>query len=182
MATKQSRSAKTADAIALLKADHRLVEQLFAQFEKSKSPSQKTKIARQICMELSIHATIEEEIFYPAVQGEVEDDILNEAYVEHDGAKMLIAEILAGSPEDRFYDAKVTVLSEEIKHHVKEEEQRDGMFAQAKAAGVDMKELGQHLAQRKTELKESFTKDGLPTPETRSLKGAKVNLGQPLAA
>jgi len=182
MATKQSRSAKTTDAIALLKADHRLVEQLFARFEKSKSPSQKTKIANQICLELAIHTTIEEEIFYPAVQGEVEDDMLNEAYVEHDGAKMLIAEILAGSPKDRFYDAKVTVLSEEIKHHVKEEEQRDGLFAQAKTSGIDLKELGQRLALRKTELKQSFTKDGLPTPQTRSLKGAKVSFGQPLAA
>lgn len=182
MATKQSPSAKTPDAVALLKADHRLVEQLFAQFEKSKSPSQKTKIAQQICMELSIHTAIEEEIFYPAAEGEVEDDILNEAYVEHDGAKMLIAEILAGSPDDRFYDAKVKVLSEEIKHHVKEEEQRDGMFAQAKAAGVDLKELGQRMAERKAELKQTFTKAGLPTPQTRSLKGAKVTFGQPLAA
>lgn len=182
MATKQSRSAKVTDAITLLKADHRLVEQLFERFEKTRTPSQKAKIANQICTELAIHTTIEEEILYPAVQGEVEDDMLNEAYVEHDGAKMLIAEIMAGSPEDRFYDAKVMVLSEEIKHHVKEEEQRDGLFAQTKKSGIDLKELGLRLAQRKKALKQSFMNDGLPTPKTRSLKGAKVSLGQPLAA
>src|SRR3546814_21108034 len=96
--------------------------------------SQKRKLAEQICMELAIHTTIEEEIFYPESQPEVEEDIINEAYVEHDGAKMLMAEIMAGSPDDRFFDAKVMVLAEEIKHHVKEEEKRDGMFAQVKKA------------------------------------------------
>src|SRR5262245_42476631 len=109
------RQPKTQDAIALLKADHRAVEDLFEKFEKAKSGEQKRKLAQQISLELSVHTMIEEEIFYPACQDEVEEDTLNEAYVEHDGAKMLIAEILAGSPDDRFYDAKVTVLSEEIK-------------------------------------------------------------------
>lgn len=181
MATKQTRSSKSVDAIALLKADHRAVEELFAKFEKSRSPDQKVKLAKQICLELSIHTTIEEEIFYPTTQDNVEEDIINEAYVEHDGAKMLIAEIMEGSPDERFYDAKVTVLSEEIKHHVKEEEQRDGLFAQAKKGGIDMQELGEQLAARKKELKASFTEDGVPPPKLRSMKGAKLGIIRPAA-
>jgi hemerythrin superfamily protein len=181
MATARSRSTKNTDAVTLLKADHRAVEELFSRFEKTKSDAQKHKIAEQICMELSLHTMIEEEIFYPACEGEVDEDLSNEAYVEHDGAKMLIAEIMAGSPEDRFYDAKVMVLAEEIKHHVKEEEKRDGLFAQAKSAGLDLKELGQRLAERKKELKQTFAEEGLPTPMVRSMKGAKVSIAQPVA-
>lgn len=175
-----ARQPKAQDAIALLKADHREVEELFAKFEKAKTGEQKRKLAEQICLELSVHTMIEEEIFYPACQDEIEEDTLNEAYVEHDGAKMLIAEILAGSPDDRFYDAKVTVLSEEIKHHVKEEEQRDGMFAQAKKADLDLAALGEQMAARKQELKDTFEEDGLPTPKVRSMSGAKVSIAQPL--
>ena len=171
---------KNSDAISLLKSDHRAVEDLFSRFEKAKSNEQKRKLAEQICMELSIHTMIEEEIFYPECQGEVEDKIMNEAYVEHDGAKMLIAEILAGSPDDRFYDAKVTVLSEEIKHHVKEEEQREGMFAQARKADLDLKDLGERLAARKKELKQAFAEEGLPAPKVRSMMGAKVSIEHPL--
>ncbi len=105
------------------------------------------KLAQEICTELMIHATIEEELFYPACKGEVDDDMMAEAYVEHDGAKVMIAEILASSPDDRFFDAKVTVLSEEIKHHVKEEEApSEGVFAQAKKAGLDMDDLGAPVA------------------------------------
>jgi len=173
---------KPMDAIALLKADHRKVEDLFESYEKSKSSSVKAKLAQQICMELTIHATIEEEIFYPAVKGQVEDDMLDEAYVEHDGAKMMIGELLAGAPDDQFYDAKVKVLSEEIKHHVKEEEQRDGIFAQAKKAGVDMMELGGQLAARKAELMKQYKASGIPTPQTRSMRGVQLDVGQPLDA
>ena len=132
----------THDAIALLKNDHRVVEDLFERFENTNGKVTKGRIAREICTELMIHATIEEEIFYPGVKDEVEEEIYHEAYVEHDGAKALIAEILAGSPDDEFFDAKVKVLSEQIKHHVKEEEQRDGMFAQAKRGGADLVSLG----------------------------------------
>lgn len=110
------------DAIALLKADHRKVEDLFEQFEKPSGEGRKQKIALEICLELTVHAQIEEEIFYPACEGKVEEDLLKEAYVEHDGAKVLIAEIEAGAPSDDFYDAKVKVLSEQIEHHVEEEE------------------------------------------------------------
>lgn len=180
-AKSKASTAKAMDAIALLKADHRKVEDLFETYEKSRSTSVKAKTARQICMELMVHATIEEEIFYPAVKDAVEEDILDEAYVEHDGAKILIAEILAGTPDDDFYDAKVKVLSEEIKHHVKEEEQRDGMFAQAKAAGVDMRALGERLAARKEELVAEFEDSGIPTPQTRSMRGIQLEIGQPVA-
>src|ERR1700710_1271363 len=110
------------DAIALLKADHRKVEDLFAKFESAKGDGRKQALAEQICMELTVHTKIEEDIFYPACEGKVEEDLLKEAYVEHDSAKVLIAEIEAGGPEDDFYDAKVKVLSEMIEHHVEEEE------------------------------------------------------------
>jgi hemerythrin superfamily protein len=171
---------KPMDAIALLKADHRKVEDLFETYENSKSKAPKIRLAQQICMELTIHAMIEEEIFYPAVKGQVEDDMLDEAYVEHDGAKVLIGELLAGDPDDDFYDAKVKVLSEEIKHHVKEEEQRDGIFAQAKKAGVDMMELGERLAARKKELTKEFKASGIPTPQTRSMRGVQLEIGHPV--
>ena len=151
------------DAIDLLKADHRKVEDLFEKFESARGDGRKKSLAEQICMELTIHTKIEEEIFYPACKGEIEDDIVDESFVEHDGAKVLMAEIEAGGPDDEFYDAKVSVLSEMIKHHVKEEEKRgEGLFAQAKKAGLDLDELGERLEARKTELMAQFNEDGLP--------------------
>jgi hemerythrin superfamily protein len=158
------------DAIALLKADHRKVEDLFEQFEGASAPSKKQKIAMQICMELTVHTKIEEEIFYPACEGKIEEDLLKEAYVEHDGAKVLIAEIEAGSPDDEYYDAKVKVLSEQIEHHVGEEEQRlEGMFSQARKAGIDMDALGEELLARKTQLVATYKASGLPTPELATM-------------
>ena len=134
-----ARAAKNSDAISLLKSDHRKVEGMFERYEKSRSKSGQSQARADICLELSVHTTIEEELFYPAIKDTVEEEIYDEAYVEHDGAKVLIAEILAGTPDDDFYDAKVKVLSEMIKHHVKEEEQRGGLFAQAKDDGdVDL--------------------------------------------
>src|SRR3954462_8801722 len=113
------------DAIALLKQDHRTVEDLFAKFEKASGDGRKQKLAEEICLELSVHAQIEEEIFYPACEGKVDEDLLKESYVEHDGAKLMIAEIMAADAKaDDFYDAKVKVLQEEIEHHVEEEEKR----------------------------------------------------------
>ena len=114
------------DAIALLKADHRKVEDLFAEFEAAKGAARKQTLVRQICTELSAHTVIEEEIFYPACRGKVEEGLLNEGYVEHDGSKVLIAELLASAPSYEFYDAKVKVLSEQIEHHVHEEERPFG--------------------------------------------------------
>src|SRR4029079_11356111 len=146
---------RTQDAIALLKADHRAVEELFEKFEKASERERKRKLAEEICLELSVHAEIEEEIFYPACEGKVDDDLLKESYVEHDGAKVLIAEIMNGGPSDEYYDAKVKVLQEEIEHHVeKEEKRREGLFAQARKADLDLDGLGQQLASRKAELAE----------------------------
>ncbi len=162
---------KSLDAIALLKADHRTVEELFAKYENASGDGKKQAIAEQICMELTVHATIEEEIFYPACEGKVEEDLLKEAYVEHDGAKLLIAEIEAGGPSDEFYDAKVKVLGEQIEHHVEEEEQRvEGMFSQARDAGVDMDAVGEQLAARKAELTATYKKGGLPKPELTTME------------
>ena len=151
------------DAIALLKADHRKVEDLFEKYETARG--KKADIARQICLELTIHTMIEEEIFYPACrEAGVESDMMDEANVEHDGAKALIAELEKGKPEDEYYDAKVKVLSEEIKHHVKEEEQRGGIFAQARGEGLDLEALGAQMAARKKELQAEFKEKGLPAP------------------
>jgi hypothetical protein len=170
------------DAIALLKSDHRTVEALFEEFEDAKGAKVKQRIANLICMELIVHAQIEEEIFYPAVKDAVEEEIYTEAHVEHDGAKVLIAEILDGDPDDEFYDASVKVLSEMIKHHVKEEEQRDGMFAQAKQGDVDLDTLGEQLAQRKGDLASLYKRNGLPKPKMRTMKAMpRVELGQPVA-
>ncbi len=171
------------NAIALLKADHRKVEELFEQFEKSREENRKRGLVREICTELMVHTLLEEEIFYPACTNQVKDeDLVEEAYVEHDGAKVLIAELLQGSPSDEFYDAKVTVLSEMIKHHVKEEEKRsEGLFAQARDAGLDVDALGEQMATRKEELLRDF-RDGadLPPPETRSFSGHKLSQGHPV--
>ncbi len=173
------------DAIALLKADHRKVEGLFEKFESTRDDNRKKALVQEICTELCVHATIEEEVFYPACKGEIkEEDLLDEAYVEHDGAKVLISELLGSDPDNEFYDAKVKVLSEMIKHHVKEEEARsEGLFAQAKAAGLDMNELGARLKSRKEQLLAEF-KDGseLPPPETRSFTGHELRQGEPVEA
>ena len=167
--------AKAKDAVALLKEDHRAVEELFAQFEKASGEGRKQKLATEICTELSIHAQIEEEIFYPACEGKVEEELLKEAYVEHDGAKVLIAEIIGGTPSDEFYDAKVKVLQEQIEHHVEEEEKRlEGLFSQARAAGLDMDALGEQLAARKEQLKAEIEANGLPKPDLKTLEETSV--------
>lgn len=141
------------DAIALLKADHRQVEGWFDQFEKSKSNERKQELAEKICAALKAHTTIEEEIFYPAfLEATDAQDIHHEAEVEHDGAKKLIAEIEAAGPDDDYFDARITVLSEMIKHHVKEEEKRDGMFAKARRSDMDLAALGEQLEARKAEI------------------------------
>ena len=163
------------DAVALLKADHRKVEDLFAEFEAAKGDGKKRALAGQICLELTLHTQIEEDIFYPACEGKVEEDLLKEAYVEHDSAKVLIAEIEAGGPDDSFYDAKVKVLSEMIEHHVKEEEQRvEGMFAQARKAGLDMDELGARMAEEKARLVADYKGGAPPRPEASTLQGTSL--------
>ena len=168
------RMAKKQDAIELLKADHRAVEELFSDFEKAQTPAKKRKIARQICLELTVHTKIEEEIFYPAVTGKIQEDTVTEAYVEHDGAKLLIAEIEGSDPADRYYASKVHVLSEQIKHHVHEEEKLlRGMFSQSRRTDVDMGELGEKLLARKAELSKAYKKT-LPKPELATFAVVKV--------
>jgi hypothetical protein len=170
------------DAVALLKQDHRKVEDLFEKFEKAHDERRKKALVQEICTELVIHSTIEEEIFYPACKDKIEDeDLLEESYVEHDGAKVLIAELLDSTPDAEFYDAKVTVLSEMIKHHVEEEEKRsEGLFAQAKQAGLDMSELGRRMMERKEQLKQQFAGGKLPPPKTRSFTGHKLVQAEPI--
>jgi hemerythrin superfamily protein len=166
---------KSQDAIALLKADHRTVEELFEKFEKARGDDRKQKLALEICKELTIHTILEEEIFYPACEGKVEDDMLKEAVVEHDAAKVMVAEIEAGDPSEDFYDAKVKVLQEEIEHHVEEEEQRGkGIFAQARDSDIDLDALGEQMAARKEQLMAEFQASGLPEPETTSLEKVQV--------
>jgi hemerythrin superfamily protein len=162
-ATAKKKSSKKSsapkDAVALLKADHRQVEEWFEQFEKSRSDSKKKDLATKICTALTVHTQIEEEIFYPAfIEATEDEDMHHEAIVEHDGAKKLIADIQASGPEDDYYDAKVKVLSEMIKHHVKEEEQRGGMFAEAKDSDMDLVALGEALFARKQELMAQLSK------------------------
>ena len=166
---------KTPDAVALLKADHREVEELFASFESAKGDGAKRRLAEQICMELTVHTKIEEDIFYPACQGQVEEDLLDEAYVEHDAAKVLVAEIEAGGPDDDFYDAKVKVLSEMIEHHVEEEEKRaEGLFAQARKAGLNMDALGDEMSAEMVRLVANYKASGTPRPEAPTLSGTQL--------
>jgi len=142
---------KTPDAVSLLRADHKLVADLFDQFEKSRSPAKKKQLVSQICLELTVHAQVEEEIFYPAVQAALKDkELVPEARVEHQSIKDLIAAVQGVEPDGEAYDAKVKVMSEWVKHHVKEEQNE--MFPKAKKTKLDMAELGERILQRKEEL------------------------------
>ena len=166
---------QTVDAIALLKADHRAVDDLFEEYDKARRSDRKAKLVERICTELKIHTIIEEEIFYPAVEPKIDESIVLEGYVEHDGAKLLINDLLAAKPRDRFYDAKVKVLAEEIRHHVQEEEKwLRGMFAQARRTDLDMDALGAKLAVRKAELQREADKNGLPPAKPTTLKLPKA--------
>ena len=143
--------AKRQDATVLLRADHKLVSELFAEYEKARSVTKKKQLVSQICTELSVHAQVEEEIFYPAVKLALKDkELVPEATVEHATLKDLIAQVEGIEPDGEMYDAKIKVLSEYVKHHVKEEQSE--MFPKAKAADLDMLALGDQLAERKAEL------------------------------
>lgn len=152
----------TLDGVDLLKADHRKVEALFAEYEKA-APARKTAIIQETCAELVLHTRLEEEIFYPACrEAATDEEPLNEAQVEHDGAKVLIADLSASRADDPYRDAKFKVLSEQVKHHVAEEEKAgSGIFAKARAAGVDTEALGEALKARKDALQ---TRRGKPAP------------------
>jgi hemerythrin superfamily protein len=139
------------DAIALLKADHKEVAEMFAKFESARST--KAKLAQQICMALTVHAQIEEEIFYPAARealGDEGEDVLNEAKVEHNSLKELISQIQGSDPIDELFDAHVKVLGEYVKHHVKEEEGE--LFPKLRKSDLDLVAVGEKLVARKKEL------------------------------
>jgi hypothetical protein len=165
------------DAVALLKADHRKVEDLFAKFpgrgqEAAAGPGDLHRTQRPYGDGAGN--------LYPACKGKVEEMLLNEAYVEHDGAKVLIAQLLVSAPSEEFYDAKIKVLSEQIEHHVDEEKRTDGMFSQIRAAGLDMAALGGRMNARKEVLPAGFKANGLPWPETRAFTGRMLEQGEPI--
>jgi hemerythrin superfamily protein len=144
-------AAKGPDAIVLLKADHRAVEKLFGLFEKARDADRKKALADKICLELRVHMQIEEEIFYPTSREYLKDeDIVDEAVVEHAAARDLMDEIEAAEPDEQFYDAKLTVLCEQIEHHVEEEETE--FFPKVKKTDMDLKAIGARMQTRKDEL------------------------------
>jgi len=164
-------SSVTRNAIELLKADHRKVEQLFSQFQATKGRQQMKKLVEQIATALTVHAIVEEEIFYRACrQNNVDEDELDEAQVEHDTVKMLVRDLLESASDDDYYQAKVSVLKEYVKHHVGEEEKpSDGIFARAQSAGIDMDALGEKLQARKDELMADERRLWARPPKIRSL-------------
>jgi hemerythrin superfamily protein len=144
-------AAQPKDAIAMLRADHKKVSGLFDDFENTRSAARKKAIVAQICTELSVHAQLEEEIFYPAVKAALRDkELVPEATVEHASVKDLIAQVEGAEPDGEMYDAKVKVMGEFVKHHVKEEQNE--MFVRAKKTRLDMVALGAEMAARRTEL------------------------------
>jgi len=153
--TRSNRSARAQNAIKLLKADHDEVEELFAQYEKQKkrNSAARPELIEKICTALTVHAQIEEEIFYPAARDVLEqdgEDLLDEAEVEHSSIKSLVEQIEAMGAGDELCDAKVKVLSEYVKHHVKEEEGE--LFPKVKKTDLDLEALGMEMAERKSEL------------------------------
>jgi hemerythrin superfamily protein len=143
------------DAVSLLSADHAEVKQLFETFrqlvDENADDEQRGELARRICTMLTVHAEIEEEIFYPSMRENIDDElILDEAEVEHESAKDLIEQIEAMDPGDALFDARVIVLGEYVDHHVQEEENE--IFPQAEKSGIDLDELGADLASRRREL------------------------------
>ena len=165
MAQKESR-----DALQMLADDHRTVEALFEKYDNARGEAAQQKIVQQICQELTIHAMVEEQVVYPAIREAVEDDMMDEAQVEHDSAKTLILSLQQGTPSDAYYDAKVSVLKEQVEHHVYEEErQRGSIFAQVRKAEIDLVALGGQMAELKQRLLAQAKAEGLPRPELVAL-------------
>ncbi|HYF61021.1 MAG TPA: hemerythrin domain-containing protein, partial [Burkholderiaceae bacterium] len=168
MATRTPAASRSApDAIAMLKADHERVRQLVEQYEKAagaKSPDddRKRKLAERLCQELDVHAQLEEELFYPAVRAAIDDeDMMDEAKVEHDSAKDLMRQIRSMTPADALFDAKVKVLGEYVNHHVEEEENE--MFRKAKRARVDLADLGRRMTERRQALEAEHSMEPFDT-------------------
>lgn len=149
--TKSEKIQKAQDATTLLRADHKLVSGLFAEYDKTRSSAEKKQLVAKICKELSVHAQVEEEIFYPAVKLALKDkELIPEATVEHSTLKDLIAQVEGMEPDGEMFDAKIKVMSEYVKHHVKEEQEE--MFPKAKSTRLNMVELGVRITERKAEL------------------------------
>lgn len=149
--TKPQPAAKTQEATALLRDDHKRVASLFADYENASSKARKKQLVGQICSELTVHAQVEEEIFYPAVKRALKDkELIPEATVEHASLKALIAQVEGVEPDGELFDARIKVLSEYVDHHVKEEQNE--IFPKAKASDLDLTALGARLAERKAEL------------------------------
>lgn len=165
MAQKESR-----DALQMLADDHRTVEALFEKYDNARGEAAQQKIVQQICQELTIHAMVEEQLFYPAIREAVDDDMMDEAQVEHDSAKTLILSLQQGTPSDAYHDAKVSVLKEQVEHHVYEEErQRGSIFAKVRKAEIDLVALGGQMAELKQRLLAQAKAEGLPRPELVAL-------------
>jgi len=149
--TSRASTSSGQDAIALLRADHKKVSELYAQYESTRSPARKKALVATICLELSVHARVEEEIFYPAVKAALKDkEMIPEAQVEHASLKELIAQVKDREPDGEMFDAKIKVMSEYTKHHVKEEQNE--IFPAARKTRLDMLDLGARIAARKQEL------------------------------
>ena len=185
---KKSRAKGTQDAIALLIEDHKKVQKMFKDYDRLKEQDgadvDKSQLCKQICDELTIHTHIEEEIFYPAARAAIdEEDMLDEAEVEHASAKDLISQLDSMQPDDDLYDAKVTVLGEYIRHHVKEEQ--DKMFPKVKKTKLDLNALGEEMLERKQELQAEMglaepmdVEDEMPIAKSASRSSKKSAAGR----
>lgn len=170
MSTKTEEAVASKDAIELLKEDHEKVKELFEQFEEAEDSATKQQVVETVIQELQVHTSIEEEIFYPAAKEKIEEqELLDEAEEEHHVVDLLIEELQDMKPSEEHFDAKFSVLMENVKHHIKEEEGE--MFPQAKSAGLDLAELGQRMAQRKLELQEEGASG--QKSKSRASKGSK---------
>ena len=170
--TRPASQAAGPDAITLLKADHQHVSALYEQYEHTRSPAKKKALVATICKELAIHAQVEEEIFYPAVKAALKDkELVPEALVEHASLKELIAQVEGREPDGEMFDAKIKVMSEYTRHHVKEEQNE--LFPKARKTSLDMKELGARIAARKEELKAAPP----PTPQPAQESAPALALG-----
>lgn len=143
------------DAISILREDHRRIDDLFRQFDKTRAETLRGELAQRICVELLIHARVEEEIFYPALREAIDaDELMDEADIEHDAAARLIEEILRMRPGADHYCARVKVLGDYVRHHVQQEQNR--MFSKAREARLDMRALGEQIQERKKELQQGL--------------------------
>ncbi|WP_422011704.1 hemerythrin domain-containing protein [Roseateles sp.] len=150
-AAKPTRAPRQQDAVAMLREDHKKVAALFDEYEKARSANVKRRLVESICAELTVHTTLEEDIFYPAFKAALKDkELVPEAKVEHQSVKDLIAQVRGREPDGEDFDAKVKVMGEFVKHHVKEEQNE--MFPKATKSKLDLVELGRQMAERKQQL------------------------------